>query len=574
MTMQMEGKKLGGRYEVLNRVGGGGMAVVYRAKDILLNRHVAIKVLNESLSNDSEFIRRFSREAQAAASLSHHNIVNVYDVGKDGYTHYIVMELVTGPTLKEHIQKNGPLPVKEAAQIAIQICDGLAHAHDAQIVHRDIKPHNILLGTNGQVKVTDFGIARAASSSTITQTGSVMGSVHYFSPEQARGGVIGAKSDIYSLGVVFYEMLTGQLPYDGDSAISIALKHLQETPIDPREVNPQIPESMINIVMRALEKDPSMRYTSARAMMQDIQYAVQNDLGVEPSWPGYRSGEQKELFQTIPLSMEETAKHTAVSSINGSDYQSPTQRPEVRGTGPATAGQRSSHDRTVSEETMMNLERLRGVGGNDGQTIFQRTAVWLDDVQQKMSWWQKLLFGMFTFLVIIVLAAWGVFSIWGLISAGEDSPTGGEPPTANGGGQELVMPAFENLDEAKAFAKKNGMPEPEVSYVEGESGEVIDQTPAEDAELTPSTKIVLKVGAGEEAKGDVNYIGLKESNLKYGDIASGKKVRLLWCNDPNAGVAAHVVYDQRLTEEGIIEVKSYTPSITQGQCSPAKYNQY
>jgi serine/threonine protein kinase len=171
--MQIEGKKLGGRYEIIHRIGGGGMAVVYKAKDLLLNRFVAIKILSESLSNDMEFVRRFSREAQAAASLSHPNIVNVYDVGKDGYTHYIVMELVEGPTLKQYIQERGPLPVEEAVHIAIQICDGLAHAHDNQIVHRDIKPHNILLGSNGRVKVTDFGIARAASSSTITQTGSL-----------------------------------------------------------------------------------------------------------------------------------------------------------------------------------------------------------------------------------------------------------------------------------------------------------------------------------------------------------------------------------------------------------------
>lgn len=209
MTMQMEGKKLGGRYEIISRIGGGGMAVVYKAKDILLHRNVAIKVLSESLSNDQEFVRRFDREAQAAASLSHPNIVNVYDVGQDGYIHYIVMELVEGPTLKQMILERGQLTVAEAGNIAAQICDGLQHAHDNQIVHRDIKPHNILIGTNGRAKVTDFGIARAASSSTITQTGSVMGSVHYFSPEQARGGQIGAKADIYSLGVVLYEMLTG-----------------------------------------------------------------------------------------------------------------------------------------------------------------------------------------------------------------------------------------------------------------------------------------------------------------------------------------------------------------------------
>ena len=264
MTERMEGKKLGGRYEVISRVGGGGMAVVYKAKDLLLYRYVAIKVLNESLSNDSEFIRRFSREAQAAASLSHPNVVNVYDVGTEGHTHYIVMEYVEGPTLKEWIQQNGPLPPETVVDIASQICDGLAHAHENQIVHRDIKPHNILLGPGGRAKVTDFGIARAATSSTITQTGSVMGSVHYFSPEQARGGVIGERSDLYSLGVVMYEMVTGRLPFDADSAIAIALKHLQEPVEDPRKYAADLPDSIRNIILKALEKDPEKRFVRQR----------------------------------------------------------------------------------------------------------------------------------------------------------------------------------------------------------------------------------------------------------------------------------------------------------------------
>ena len=284
MTMSMEGRKLGGRYEILYRVGGGGMAVVYKAKDLLLNRYVAIKVMNESLSNDTEFIRRFSREAQAAASLSHPNVVNVYDVGREGHIHYIVMEYVEGPTLKEYIQESGPLPPEEAVYIATQICDALAHAHDNQIVHRDIKPHNILLGYNGRVKVTDFGIARAATSSTITQTGSVMGSVHYFSPEQARGGVIGEKSDLYSLGIVMYEMVTGELPFDGDSAIGIALKHLQEQAVEPRQLRPDLPDDVNRVILKALEKDPNKRFASARAMMQELQYILHGMDLPQPGW--------------------------------------------------------------------------------------------------------------------------------------------------------------------------------------------------------------------------------------------------------------------------------------------------
>lgn len=209
----MIGHQLGGRYEVIERVGGGGMALVYKAQDLLLNRNVAIKVLRQQFVHDEEFIRRFRREAQSAASLSHPNVVSIYDVGQEDDVHYIVMEYVEGKNLNEIIKERAPLQVDEAVHIASQIADALDHAHHNQIIHRDIKPHNILIGRNGRVKVTDFGIARAVTSTTITQTGSVVGSVHYFSPEHAKGIVTGEKSDLYSLGIVLYQMLTGRLPF-------------------------------------------------------------------------------------------------------------------------------------------------------------------------------------------------------------------------------------------------------------------------------------------------------------------------------------------------------------------------
>ncbi len=267
----MIGKLLGDRYEVQQRIGGGGMAIVYKAQDRLLNRPVAVKVLRAQFGQDEDFIHRFRREAQSAARLSHPNIVNVYDVGEEDDTYYIVMEYVDGVTLKQLISEKGPLDVREAVDYAIQICDGLDHAHQNQIVHRDIKPHNILISRNGRVKVTDFGIARAVTSSTITHTGSVIGSVHYFSPEQAKGGMIGEKSDIYSLGIVLYEMLTGKLPFSGDSPITVALKHLQEDFPRPRELYSSIPQSLENVIMRALAKDPKERYDSVREMEQDLK---------------------------------------------------------------------------------------------------------------------------------------------------------------------------------------------------------------------------------------------------------------------------------------------------------------
>ena len=270
-------RTLGGRYEVIQRVGGGGMALVYKARDLLLGRFVALKVLRPQFAHDEEFVRRFRREARSAASLSHPNIVGIYDVGQDGDDHYIVMEYVEGHTLNELIRERAPFQPEEAVHIAVQICEALEHAHQNQIIHRDIKPHNILIGKNGRVKVTDFGIARAVTAATITQTGSVVGSVHYFSPEHAKGVATGEKSDIYSLGIVLYQMVTGRLPFLGESPISVALKHLQEPFEAPRRVNPLIPQSLENIIVRAMRKDPSERYQSAREMREDLETCLRPD---------------------------------------------------------------------------------------------------------------------------------------------------------------------------------------------------------------------------------------------------------------------------------------------------------
>ncbi|GIP57997.1 Stk1 family PASTA domain-containing Ser/Thr kinase [Paenibacillus woosongensis] len=267
----MIGHELGGRYQIIERIGGGGMALVYKAHDVLLNRNVAIKVLRQQFVNDEEFIRRFRREAQSAASLSHPNVVSVYDVGQEDDIHYIVMEYVEGQNLNEIIKERAPLQVDEAIRIASQIADALDHAHHNQIIHRDIKPHNILIGRNGRVKVTDFGIARAVTSTTITQTGSVVGSVHYFSPEHAKGVATGEKSDLYSLGIVLYQMLTGRLPFLGESPISVALKHLQEHFEEPRSVNPMIPQSVENIILKSMRKNPGERYQSAKEMLVDLE---------------------------------------------------------------------------------------------------------------------------------------------------------------------------------------------------------------------------------------------------------------------------------------------------------------
>jgi eukaryotic-like serine/threonine-protein kinase len=268
------GRRLSGRYKILEVIGGGGMANVYLARDVILERDVAIKVLRLDFSNDEEFIKRFRREAHAATSLAHPNIVSIYDVGEEEDIYYIVMEYVPGQTLKQYIQRNAPLHPKEAINIMLQLTSAITHAHQNQIVHRDIKPQNILIDHDGTVKVTDFGIAVALSSTTITQTNSVLGSVHYLSPEQARGGMSTRKSDIYSLGIVMFELLTGRVPFEGESAVSIALKHLQSDTPSPKRWNATIPQSVENVILKATAKDPFHRYDSVEEMEEDLQTAL------------------------------------------------------------------------------------------------------------------------------------------------------------------------------------------------------------------------------------------------------------------------------------------------------------
>lgn len=271
------GMVISDRYEIMEMVGTGGMADVYKAKCHRLNRFVAIKILKPEFSNDKSFVAKFRAEAQSAAGLSHPNIVNVYDVGEDAGLYYIVMELVEGITLKSFIERKGKLEVKEAVGIAIQIAQGMEAAHENHIIHRDIKPQNIIISREGKVKVTDFGIAKAASTNTITSN--TMGSVHYLSPEQARGGYSDEKSDIYSLGVTMYEMLTGRVPFIGDNTVSVALSHIQEEPQPIRELEPNVPISVENIVTKCMQKKPERRYLSTHELIVDLKRSITNPNG-------------------------------------------------------------------------------------------------------------------------------------------------------------------------------------------------------------------------------------------------------------------------------------------------------
>ena len=266
------GMIIGERYEILEKIGTGGMSDVYKAKDHKLNRFVAVKVLKQEFSENANFVSKFRIEAQAAAGLMHPNIVNVYDVGEEGGIHYIVMELVEGITLKKYIEKKARLSVKEAVSIAIQVSMGIEAAHNSHIIHRDIKPQNIIISKEGKVKVTDFGIAKAATSNTITSN--VMGSVHYTSPEQARGGYSDEKSDIYSLGVTLFEMLTGRVPFNGETTVAIAIKHIQEEMPSPREYVSEIPVCVEQIVFKCCQKSPDRRYQSMAELVEDLKQAL------------------------------------------------------------------------------------------------------------------------------------------------------------------------------------------------------------------------------------------------------------------------------------------------------------
>ncbi|PWW06217.1 serine/threonine-protein kinase [Paenibacillus cellulosilyticus] len=463
----MIGHELGGRYEIISRIGGGGMALVYKAHDVLLNRKVAVKVLRQQFVHDEEFIRRFRREAQSAASLSHPNVVSIYDVGREDDVHFIVMEYVEGSNLNEIIHERAPLQPEEAVHIAAQICDALVSAHQNQIIHRDIKPHNILIGNNGRVKVTDFGIARAVTASTITQTGSVVGSVHYFSPEHAKGTSTGEKSDLYSLGIVLYQMLTGKLPFHGESPISVALKHLQETFVEPRALNSLIPQSVENVILRAMRKNPSERYASAGDMLRDLETCLLPE----------RLHEPKAVFTAIADDLDETRV-----------------MPAIRQT--ASAGRiddrsvQSSQERTPAGATLHGTQQIE----------------WEEDAKRK-PWWKRPVTLIIATLIIIAGLYFAVRSVTNSL----DVP-------------EVQVPSVINmtLEEAKLKLEEQGlMIEEPVIYEYSDDvaeGYVYDQSKM-NMKVKEGAYIKLYVSKGSELSTMSNYVGQPIANAKE-DLAA------------------------------------------------------
>ena len=307
-----KGQKINDRYEVIKNIGEGGMANVYLAYDTILDRRVAVKVLRGDLSNDEKFVRRFQREALSASSLSHPNIVEMYDVGEDNGLYYIVMEYIEGKTLKQLIKKRGSLTLSEAIDIMLQLTDGISHAHDSYIIHRDLKPQNIMIREDGSIKITDFGIAMALNSTQLTQTNSVMGSVHYLPPEQASGKGSTIRSDIYSMGIMFYELLTGTLPFKGDNAVEIALKQLRDEMPSIRRKNQAIPQSVENAVLKATAKNPKNRYTDAKEMHADLLTVLNderiNEKKLEFKYPEHEVDDNTKSINVVKKKTDEKIK--------------------------------------------------------------------------------------------------------------------------------------------------------------------------------------------------------------------------------------------------------------------------
>jgi len=338
----MIGKRINGRYKIISRIGDGGMAVVYKAQDLILDRYCAIKILRQQFSMDDAFIRRFRREAEAVASLSHPNIVNIYDIGEEEDLYYIVMEYIDGTTLKTYIKNFAPVPPENAVFVLKQIASAIEQAHQYGIIHRDIKPQNILIDDQDHVKVTDFGIAMGLTSTTITYTNSIMGSAHYISPEQARGEKATVKSDIYAFGIVMYEMLTGQLPFSGDSPVSVALKHLNDEIIPPRDLNADILPSLENIIFKALDKNPDDRYESMSVLYDDLSTALSPERMNEPSIMPFKEADPDQTLIMSPLK-----ENKDVLSIDDTSSEPDNSEEQKTGNSPAKKGKKNRKKRVI-----------------------------------------------------------------------------------------------------------------------------------------------------------------------------------------------------------------------------------
>lgn len=499
------GMMIGDRYEILEKIGTGGMSDVYKAKCHKLNRFVAVKVLKQEFSENANFVSKFQTEAQATAGLMHPNIVNVYDVGEDDGIYYIVMELVEGITLKSYIEKKARLSVKEAISIAIQVSMGIEAAHNKHIIHRDIKPQNIMISKDGKVKVTDFGIAKAVTSNTITSN--VMGSVHYTSPEQARGGYSDEKSDIYSLGITMFEMLTGRVPFNGDTTVAIAIKHIQEPMPSPREYIPEIPISVEQIVFKCTQKSPDRRYQSMAELIEDLKKSLMN-----PDEDFVKITDPDEEASTRMISEQEMQQIKKQSKNRDSMDSSIRLRTEEEKTG------KKKRPKTIDDHSHSSTPKKKNREEEDD-----------DSKMEKIT----------TILAIIAAVIIGVIVIYlvgraaGIFKFGSNDETSTESVETTSSSQ-----AAENVDgvevanvvglsyaEAVAQLKKEGF---EIEKVESESdtvvkGNIIEQVPAAGEYAKRGSTVVLNVSVSSDV-GKIrvpNVVGLSEMDATATLVENG-----------------------------------------------------
>ncbi len=513
--MVKDGIVLGKRYAVLSKIGAGGMADVYKGRDQMLNRYVAIKVLKKQYKEDENFVRKFRSEAQAAAGLIHPNIVNVYDVGEDRGLNYMVMELVEGITLKEYIERKGRLSHKETISIAIQMCSGIGAAHASGIIHRDIKPQNIIISKDGKVKVTDFGIAKAITSNTVSTN--AMGSVHYTSPEQARGGFSDQRSDIYSIGITLFEMVTGQVPFDGETTVEVAMKHLQQEITPPSELVPDIPYSLEQIILKCTQKSSERRYESTEALIQDLKHSL-----VDPDGD----------FVVIP----------PIGGMTDTVIMTDKDLDDIR----------NGNDDEEYDTDEYDTDTMYGNDDSDEDYENYESGGGADEVNPHMHKIMKILTIVVVAIIVLILVftvgkAAGVFKSFGGITTQEEEDKSGK----------VTVPDVRGMSEedAKALLNKKGLGIQVVTRKESKkykAGKISKQTPEAGEKVSKHTKIEVVVSSGlvgnkkaipdvsgmseTEAQNELEDAGFKvTSSFQYDDsVESGKVIS----TTPEAGTKA------------------------------------
>ena len=520
------GMFLADRYEILGKVGAGGMSDVYKAKDHILSRIVAIKVLKSEFSEDRTFVTKFRTEAQSAAVLEHPNIVNIYDVGSEDGLYYIVMEYVEGITLKTYIEKKGQLSFKESASIAIQVARGIEAAHGKNIIHRDIKPQNIMISTDGKVKVTDFGIAKAASSNTISSD--VMGSVHYASPEQARNGFIDARSDVYSLGIVMYEMITGRVPFDGDTTVAVAIQHLQEEIVKPSVYAPNIPVSFEGIILKCTQKTPDRRYQSMAELLNDLRHALTNP---------------NENFVVIAPLVD------------------------------------NSRTKVIAEEDLKEIKERGFTAEDDSETDLDADVDDMDDddgddklLNPKMDKAVTIM-GIVTAVIILIVVVYLIGSIFGLFRFGssKNTETETETQTETETEVEMIKVIGMTVDEAQAKLKDMGITVVVSGTQESdeEAGTILSQDPKEGSMIAQNSTVKVVVAGQSTTEADEidvpSVVGKTKSEAET--AIKNAKFNYKETYEYSADVAADVVISQSPASGKLAEGSTIEIVISQGEQS-------